>query len=208
MGLFDFLNKNQPSKNVIQPTCKKSIDRIIQESDKAIEEMQKADSVYNQDGDIEKRIKVYEKYLMGKPLWNSFNFSRSLVSMYLKSGRNNEAWSYLNQLIQWSLDPESVGIDVSKVRYDQFKILKSEKKYSDALIMLVSSYVTSAYAIKDLYFNKEKFIKEAKTTAKGIGMSYEDLLVFADDLEKDIKRKKIKESKIKEYCREHFGRTE
>lgn len=205
MGIFDFLNKQQTSNNVSKPKPKKSIDAILKESDKAIAEMHKADSVYSQDDDIDKRISVYEKYLMEKPLWNSFNFNRSLVAMYIKSGRLDDAWSYLNQMLQWSFDPECVGIDVPKIRYDQFKILKTEKKYKDAFVMLVSSYVLNAYSIQGLYFNKDKFIKEAKTTAKGAGMSHEELLAFADNLEKDIKRKKIKESKIQEYCSKYFN---
>lgn len=181
-----------------------NIDKIIADSDKAIDDMQKADEVYNQDGDLEKRIMVYEKYLNEKPLWNSFNFNLSLAKMYEKAARNNDAWRYLSKLIFWSLDPTSVGINTSKVRYEQFRILKSEKKYADAMVMLVSSYLLNAYAIDGIYFNKNKFIKDAKTTAKNIGHDEESLNAFADDLERRLKSRQLQEIDVKQYCKKYF----
>ncbi len=183
----------------------KELDKIIADSNIAIEEMHKADKVYEQDGDIEKRIKVYEQYLKEKPKWNSFNFNLSLAKMYEKAGRNNDAWAYLNQLYIWSIDPTAIGGDESKIRYEQFRILKSEKKYADAMVMLVSSYLINAYAIKGIYFNKNKFIKDAKTTAKNLGFNEESLNEFADDLEKKLKSKQLQEKDIQQYCKDVFG---
>ena len=157
-------------------------------------------------GDIEKLIGVYEKYLLEKPKWNSFNFNLSLATFYSKAGRNNDAWRYLNQLYAWSCDPSAIGGDVAAVRHEQFRLLKSEKKHKDALVMLVSSYVLNAYSIRDMYFNKEKFKKEAKTTAKAIGFSEDQLGVFADDLEKKIKARKIQEVSVTKYCSDYFSR--
>ena len=172
----------------------------IHGSDKELDALQKADLEYQQDGNLEKRISIYEKYLLKKPKWNAFNFSLALTKMYVKAGRNNDAWGYLNQLYCWALQPDSIGINVSKIRYEQFRILKSEKKHKDAMVMLVSSYVLNAYSIKGNYFNKSKFIKEAKTTAKSIGFTDDSLVAFADSLEKSIKKQEIREADIPKYC--------
>ncbi len=199
LNLFGSTKKNTTRDSSTTESI--NINKIISDSDKALAEMWKADETFKKDGDIEKRIEVYEKFLRGKPLWNSFNFNLKLANMYVKAGRNNQAWSYLNQLYLWSLDPDAVGLQVSKIRFEQFKILKAEKKFEDAFIMIVSSYVLNAYDSQGMYFNKEKFKKDAKTTVKGIGLSEGHLNSFADKLERDIKGKKISESKIKEYCR-------
>ena len=65
-------NNNASSKTISKAApytaSMEELDKILADSNKAIEDMQKADEVYNQDGDIEKRIRVYEKYLNEKPI--------------------------------------------------------------------------------------------------------------------------------------------
>ncbi|MBQ7558483.1 MAG: hypothetical protein IJT00_10535 [Lachnospiraceae bacterium] len=201
MGLFDLFGskKSLPERKASTPSTIKRSDKAIRASDKASEDMQKADADYENDGDLNKKISVYEKYLLKKPNWNSFNFSLALANMYVKAGRNDAAWGYLNQLYLWAIDPSAIGGDVSKIRYEQFRILKAEKKYKDAMVMLVTSYVLNAYAIRDTYFNKNKFKKDAKTTAKEVGITGTDLDAFADMLERDIKAKRIKEAALQKY---------
>ena len=63
----------------------------------------------------------------------------------------------------------------------------------------------NAYAIQGIYFNKKKFIKEAKTTAKGIGFSDDDLNRFADKLENDLKKKKLSERNVKTFCNSFYS---
>ena len=205
MGIFGFLGKKKtsPAQKAILKEAMKDI-RIIEDTDKAIADMQKADALFEKDGDIEKRIKVYEKYLLKEPQWNSTNFNLSLARMYIKARHNDKAWGYLNQLYLWAVDPKVIGGDAPKVRFEQFRILKAEKRYKDALIMLVSSYVINAYLVRDMYFNKAKFVKEAKTTAKAIGFSEDQLEAFADELERRIKAKKIKEDSVKKYCSDYY----
>lgn len=206
MGLFDLFSSKKavPERKNSTASTLEQLDKIIRDSDKAIEDMQKASAEYENDGDLDKMIAVYEKYLLGKPKWNSFNFNLSLANMYVKAGRNDTAWGYLNQLYLWANDPSAIGGDASKVRYEQFRILKAEKKYKDAMVMLVTSYVLNAYAIRDTYFNKNKFKKEAKTIARGIGITGADLDSFADMLEKDIKAKRIKEATVQKYLQGYY----
>ena len=208
MGIFGVFGKKKtaPIQNATAKPPVKDITKIIEDSDKAIADMHRADAAYEKDGDIEKRIKTYEKYLLEKPQWNSFNFNLSLAKMYVKAGHNDKAWGYLNQMYLWAIDPGAIGGDASKIRFEQFKILKAEKKYKDALLMLVSSYVLNAYAVRDMYFNKPKFIKDVKTTAKAIGFTEDQVASFADDLERNIKSKKIKEANVKKYCSDYYSK--
>lgn len=210
MGFFDVFRKKKtvPVQSTVEKSPVDDIARIIADSDKAIDEMGKANAVFEKDGDLEKCIKVYEKYLLEKPQWNSFNFNLTLAKMYVKAGQNDKAWGYLNQLYLWAIDPTAIGGDTSKIRMEQFKILKAEKKYKDAMLMLVSSYVLNAYSIRGIYFNKPKFIKDAKTTAKAIGFSEDQLVLFADELEKNIKAKRIQEANVKKYCSDYFSRVD
>lgn len=201
-GLFSSKNNTAGKKSDYSlETIKANAKRHQDESNRELLDMQKADEKYKEDGDIEKCISVYERYMSKTPWWNSFNYNLRLANLYFKAGRNDQAWGYTNQMILWAVDPSvPMSNDVPKIRHLQFKILKSEKKYRQAFETLVTSYVINAYGISGVYFNKEKFIKEIKTTARAIGFSEKDLNDFADDLEKKIKKRVLKENKVRDYC--------
>ena len=208
MGLFKLFGSNESKISTSTSSNNKinELDKIIKDSNKVIKECQKADGEYNKDGDIKKRISVYEQYCLQKPQWNCFNFCYALAEMYIKAGENDKAWGYLNMLYSWTTDANCViyGYD-SKVRHSQFKLLKAEKRFKEAMVMLVSSYVLNAYGAQGTYFNKGKFIKEAKTTAKGLGFSEEELKGLADKLEFEIMNKKISEKKVRTFCERYYS---
>lgn len=209
MGLFNLFRSNAPSR--VSSSVKKSvspkynIDKILRDSDKAIEECLKADDAFKKDGNLLKRINVYERYFLTEPKWNCFNFCLRLAEMYIKADENDKAWGYLNKLYIWTLDSKGyVSGYEDKVRYTQFKLLKSEKRYKDALVMLVSSYV-STRGVSGSYFNKEKFIKDAKTAFKGIGLTNDNLNEFTNRLDNEIKQKRISENKVQAFCYNYFS---
>ena len=196
MGIIDFFKKidkvlNETEKPVEQ---KKQNDyglaelkQIEKKADKEIEILQAADRQYYEDNDIEKRIAVYESVLNHQPKWNNFNFCLSLLSMYEKTEQYQKGWSFANQMITWfTVFP--VG-DMAKIRYAQFRILKKEKKFTDALRMLTLSYIHNAkfYTVEEL---KNKMIKDGKTTAKGAGLTVEDLEELAALIKKSSDKKK------------------
>ena len=161
--------------------------RKEKEADNELETLQKADKQYYEDNDIEKRIAVYESVLNHQPEWNNFNFCLSLLSMYEKTEQYQKGWSFANQMIAWfAVFP--VG-DMSKIRYAQFRILKKEKKYVEALRMLTLSHIHNAgyYSVEDL---QKRMVKDGKTTAKGAGLTVEDLEELAALLKKSADRKK------------------
>ncbi|MBR1798104.1 MAG: hypothetical protein IJ757_08900 [Clostridiales bacterium] len=207
MGLLNSFQK-KPTQASAKKTLSYSIgniDTIIRDSDKVIAACQKADAEYNKDHDLDKRLAVYEKYFLKKPEWNGFNFCLSLATMYVKSGQNDKAWGYLNQLFIWTIEPGPINGYAYKVRYEQFKILKSEKRFKDAMVMLVSSNILNSEAMVKPYFNKDKFLKDAKTTAKGIGFSEDSLEEFANRLEKGIISKNLKDSTAQRFCSDYYN---
>ena len=215
MGLLDLFGKNKATR---MPQSKSSEDirkeaqaivdsfdggklsNILANSDTAIRECQKADEQFKIDGDIDKIISVYEKFFTEKTGWSSFNFNLKLAKLYVKAGRNNDAWAYLNKMTYWAMQPDAINMDLSKIRFEQFKILKAEKKYKDALINLVLSYVEKGQEMNWSYFNKNKFISDAKTTAKKAGITEVKMNEFADKLEKAILKNHIRDESVKQFC--------
>lgn len=79
-----------------------------------------------------------------------------------------------------------------KIRYEQFRILRKEKKYKDAIRMLAVNHVLKTNSPNGSYFSVEKFEKDGKTTAKGAGITAErfhELACLISNVAKNGKRK-------------------
>lgn len=201
MGIIDFLKKvdkvlsepqkPEPKRSVVEDDY--GLGELIRkekQADKEIEMLQAADKQYYEDNDINKRIAVYESILNRQPEWNNFNFCLSLLSMYEKTEQYQKGWAFANRMISWfTVFP--VG-DMDKIRYAQFRILKKEKKYADALRMLTLSYIHKAqyYSLEDL---QKRIVKDGKTTAKGVGLSVEDLEELGKLIKQSVNRNKKSE---------------
>ena len=204
MGILNIFKKPSINKPDITKDLE-SMKRSLKEDDKQIALLAAADRSYESTGDLSERIRVYESVLHTKTQWNSFNHCMALAQMYVKDGRNNEAWRYLNQIAMWFSNPHGPQGDISKIRQLQFKILKSEKKYKDAFCTLVTAYALRSYSSTQFaYFNKDKFIKEIKTTAKAIGMTEQQLISFSDELERNMQKTRFDETKAREFCVAYF----
>lgn len=156
---------------------------------------------YRDDGDINKCIKIYEDILLRGTSWNSFNYCMTLANLYYKSNQYDKAWGFLNWTqLHFSYLPSQMDYMMAKIRFLQFKILKSEKRYLDALEMLLLSYLYNVYgADGNVYFNKSKFFKESQTTAKQLKISKEELLDFIDEFELQLKRKHMTEDNVRSF---------
>ncbi len=214
MGIFSLFSSREkvdPDQNLKVKTAKfkKEQDEVNAQISRLIQ----ADAEYKEDGDLDKRIAVYERILDFKKEqhWNSFNFCIKFVQMYVKADRDDDAWRLLNQMqIKFATFYPQTYYD-SKIRYEQFKILKKEKKFVDALHMLALSYALTSFQDDDghrIPFNEEKFLKEAKTTAQGAGISPEDLAQLANLLKKNVKHRNITEQKISEIYRAFMAKAQ
>lgn len=162
---------------------------------------------YQDDGDINKCIKIYEDILLRGTSWNSFNYCMTLANLYFKSKQYDKAWGFLNWTqLHFSYLPSHTDYMMVKIRYLQFKILKSEKRYLDALEMLLFSYLYTVYgADGKVYFNKSKFFKESKTTARQIRISEEELLNFINEFELQLKRKPMTEDDVRSFFTKYIS---
>ena len=166
--------------------------RRIEEDDREIAQLQAAKEKYDQDNDVQACIQEYEKVLLKGTSWNSFNFHLTLVNLYVKADRDNDGWAYLNRLLMQFPDEYCTY----KIRYEQFHILKKEKKYKEAIRMLAVSHVLKTNSPNGSYFSIEKFEKDGKTTAKGAKMTPESFHELACLIEETAKGKKCTETDV------------
>lgn len=127
----------------------------LKQQDSLLNSLWKARDEYKSDGDINKLIAVYEYAMIdAKPvLQNAQSHVFYLVDLYIKTNQNDKAWGYLE-----SISFEYIH-ETHKIRMYQFKILKKEKRCTDALIFLMEAYLLKSQFTNT--FNKEGFIKDA-----------------------------------------------
>ena len=147
------------------------------DADKLIDLLNRARDQYKKDGNIEKLIKGYEAVLIQvpKPV-HSPSVAMQLVDLYIKNGQDDKAWGYLNSLLARS----DYVVPRDKIRFAQVKILKREKKYTEAVEMLILAHLSKA---KDQKYNVAGFEKDLKPIAKNLGWddsNIHELIVVVD----------------------------
>ena len=177
--------KSKPSTSSGNSTLSR-LEQQTKHADAEIALLQAADRQFENDKDLDKRIAAYESVFHKKTHWNSFNYCMKLVKMYEDAEKNNKAWSLLNKMIGWFATYPNPAAYIPKIRKEQFKILKKEKKYDEALRWLLAAH--ASFAKNPSEFNAERFISEAKTTAKGLGMTEEQLQELAEIVQKTLRQ--------------------
>ncbi len=162
------------------------------------------DKQYQTTGDINATISGYE-LILPRCNWNCFNQYMKLVSMYLKAGRNNDAWGLLNQM---SIDTMKGRFphyenDMYKIKFEQFRILKREKKNNDAIAMLASSFVYSPSS-----FDRDDFIKQVRILTKGTGIDDSQIEVLTNEIANEIINGEAKEENLHGIVKEFFSGDE
>ena len=143
-----------------------------------------ADNLYRT-GDKEQALIIYEQTVpeMLKYGTRRLNLHAcfQLVRMYTDLNRMNDAWRLTNQ-IQLVLMKEGELQSIHKVRYEQYRILKKEKRFIDALSALLTSWYLKGCSpdSDELFLNPDYMLREGKTTAKGAGLSPEDFRELID----------------------------
>ena len=150
------LDKDTTKKEMISADSEyRNLMESLEWQDKLIATVQKAREKYEEDKKIDDLIKSYEYVLLeaNPPIKNMRSLPISLAELYRKSNQNDKAWGYLNSLLL--THPELLD----KIRFEQCKILKSEKKYIEAMEMLMCGYL---YKSKwNNTFNEKHFTKDA-----------------------------------------------
>ena len=182
MGIFDLFKKKPvtASKKFKEyfPNHEAQQERLKYQSE-LLGLVNDANAKYANDGDIESLIKVYEHAFIesNPPCKSSQNLK--LADLYIKAGQNNKAWTYLNSLIASQEAP------IEKVRHEQARILKKEKRYVLALEMIMYEHLHK-YEWNNTFY-REPFIKDAGVCIRAL--KWDDISAeLADIIEKQVKK--------------------
>ncbi|MBQ6646615.1 MAG: hypothetical protein IJM56_08050 [Clostridia bacterium] len=207
MGLFGLFKKKLPKKN----TSTKSIDRVVQihnqlmaedeKFNKELATLQRADAEYKIDHDLKKVIGVYQTVLDGCT-WNTFNYQKKLAAYYTKAAKYDDAWQVLSQAQHDAVKRGHGPACTGQIRMEQFKVLKAQKKYKQALETLCRAYVVNNAPYGT--WNRESFIKNAKTCAKEMSLTEQQLESIADLVEKSISKNDTSETNIRQAYSAYF----
>ena len=133
-------------------------------ADKQIKQLNDARNKYLSVGEYDKLIAIYEEVFSVPTTWNSASHKLSLVEYYQKIGQNDKAWVLLNSIVV-----DYPG-EAHRVRRSQYRQLKSEKKYLEALKMFFLYKFNDCKSITcwpDVKGRERaSFLKEAQILAK------------------------------------------
>ena len=143
---------------------------LLKQQDELIAIACTAREKYKSDGDIESAIASYEKVMIeaDPPLKNAQSHAIFLAELYVKNGQNDKAWGYLNMLHSKDLCP------LSKIRKEQAKILKKEKKHQQAIEFILLEYWNHAQDCEFNYYNHNGCMKDIGPSIRALGWSFED----------------------------------
>lgn len=147
-----------------------ALNERLKQQDELIAIVCTAREKYKSDGDIESAIASYEKAMIeaDPPLRNAQSHAIFLAELYIKNGQNDKAWGYLNMLHSKDLCP------LSKIRKEQAKILKKEKKHIQAIEYILLEYWNHAQECEFNYYNHNGCIKDIGPSIRALGWSFED----------------------------------
>ena len=115
------------------------------------------------------------------PLKNAQSHTMYLAELYIKNNQNDKAWDYLNSILLSHIDL------THKIRFLQCKILKKEKRFVDAMIMLMMGHLFKAQI--NATFAKDAFIKEATPIANKLGLNNDNVEYLAYLIENQVKHR-------------------
>ena len=149
------------------------------EFDRKNARLQSARAALSESDDLNAAIAEYEAAIEDFGDQNMDSHRIRLAGCYIKAGQFDKAWGYLNGLIAKypHLSP--------KARKEQIRILKKEKRWSEAM-----RYVLLYYMDRCIYgvpgFNKEAFLKDLRPIANKLGLEEDEREYFAFLLDRQI----------------------
>lgn len=180
MGLFDLFKKKPATATDILkkhfPDHEAQQQRLKYQND-LLDSVNQANAKFAEDGDLDSIIKVYEHafYKSDPPCNSSQNLK--LVDFYLKKDYHDKAWGYLNFLTMHQAAP------IEKIRHEQARILKKEKRYVYALEMIMYEYLHKNEWNNT--FARGQFIKDAGICIRAL--KWEDISeALADMIERQV----------------------
>ena len=206
MGLFNLFGKKTEKVKPAKVTAKTVQTHAQQKEDnkkfdRELAALQKADADYKADHDLDKVISVYQSVLDGCT-WNAFNYQKKLATYYTKASQYDNAWRVLSQAQHDAVKRGHGQACTGQIRMEQFIVLKAQKKYKQALETLCRAYVVNNAPYGT--WNRDSFVKNAKTCAKECGLSEQQLDELADVVGKAISKKDKSETNIRQAVSEYL----
>ena len=202
-GLFFKTDKNGLCSECAKTELKKSVyedllrtnkkfailDKELKTQDNQIERINEAKSRFQEDNDYDALISVLETIFIDEKTTLNIN-KLQLAELYLKTGQNDKAYSYASKLL---LDKQQ---EASRVRLFMFKVLKTEKKYIDAMLMLMFSHLLKSKWNNT--FQSEIFTKDAKLVASKLKWDSSKVDYLAYLIENQVKQKNYDEMLLRD----------
>ncbi len=139
---------------------------------------------FNESHDRDAYILELENIIQTDPECEDYE-GLTLLEQYIANNEYNKAWGYSNKLLT------NPNCDISKLRHQQARILKKEKRYIPALDMIMAEYLLK-YSNQN-NFNRDAFIKEAGVCTRALKWDESMLNDIADILGKQLKSKNYNE---------------
>ena len=185
------LDKDAIKKEMIDTNSEyRKLMESLEWQDQLIATVQKARAKYEEDKKIDDLIKAYEYALLeaNPPIKNMRSLPISLAQLYRKNNQNDKAWGYLNSLLLTHPDL------LDEVRFEQCKILKSEKKYMEAMEMLMCGYL---YKSKwNNTFSEKLFIKDATPISNRLKWDSQKIEYLAYLIKSQVDKKNYSEDTL------------
>lgn len=184
MGLFGSLFGKKPQrKKAKTSTATKTpsaaqIKAAMERDDRLMQRALDAGMAVDSAKDVAKAIDKYEAALRAAEGHGNYaTHWLCLAKDCIKYDQMDRAWALLNELLTKYPD------ESARIRNEQVRILKKEKRWDEALRML-----GMCHAVKYGDFNRDAFLRELKPIANKLGLTVDDHLTLADLVAKAKKK--------------------
>ena len=190
-GLCESCEKKVQRQMLEQEQKIEKIKRENELMDEQIQRLNEARKKYEKEGNYDKLIMIYEEVFSQPCFYNAASQKLLLVKFYQKHGQDDKAWALLNSI---ALEYPN---DIYRVRREQYRQLKREQKYSDALEMYFLFKINDCREIACWAENKDRetdlFQKEARTIAKKAKLDEQSITELTDIFIDIVEKPKISE---------------
>ena len=185
MGLFDFFKKPPATNNL--PDSFKKTKAKVEYHDNLYKRIGEIHNKYADGNNNSDYIVELESIIQSDPdsevsVWDI------LMKLYINAEQYNKAWAFSNKLIL------NQNVPTEKVRHEQARILKKEKKYIPATDMIMAEHLLK-YSNRTT-FNRNAFIKDAGVCTRALKWDEYMLEDMADILESQLKKKDYDEGHL------------
>lgn len=175
----------------------------LSKEDKEIQQLNDALDVYEVDEDIDRIIGIFENVLSKGNNWNTFNHQLQLIHFYNKANRFDDSWKLLQKMNYEAMNHPHHFSRTESILYEEYKIAKIEKRYFDALGLLIEYHALKSGMQDGNPLNESRFLKEAESLIKHNVLQNEQLLDLVKRI-RTVPRNKNVQAGVNDIYREYL----